>query len=168
MTPVRLVAACVVFLLGAAAVAADDLAVIADPNANFAEFKTFALRGQKIGSPRPELDNSLFVKKLSNTIRAALVERGLKEDAASPDLIVDYVLTGEDISLGVPGLVRGAGPQPLRYTEGTLVIDLSRPADTMPVWRGTYRDDESTGSKLMQKIPEDAKKLLARYPQRAK
>jgi hypothetical protein len=27
-----------------------------------------------------------------------------------------------------------------------------------------YRDDESTGSKLVQKLPEDAKKLLARYP----
>ena len=47
-------------------------------------------------------------------------------------------------------------------------IDLSRPNDTIPVWRGTYRDDENTGSKLMLKLPEDAKKLLARYPQRSK
>jgi len=163
-----LVACLAALLLGAAVVAADDLSVIVDPKTDFSAFKTFALRDQKIGSPRPELNNSLFAKKLSTTIRAALVERGLKEDARNPDMMVDYVLTGEDFSLSARGLVRGAGPRPVQYTEGTLVIDLSRPNDTIPVWRGTYRDDENTGSKLMLKLPEDAKKLLARYPQRSK
>jgi hypothetical protein len=32
-----------------------------------------------------------------------------------------------------------------------------------PVWRGVYRDDEMTGSKLFRKLPEDARKLIAKY-----
>jgi hypothetical protein len=44
------------------------------------------------------------------------------------------------------------------------VIDMKRPGDRDPVWRGVYRDDEQTGSKLVQKLPNDAKKLIERYP----
>ena len=153
-------------LLGAVCFAADELSVTVDPRADFSLFKTFSLREGKIDSPRPELDNRLFVKKLSATIRAALVSRGLKESADRPDLVVDYVVIGEDINTTQRGMVRGAGPQPLRFTEATLVIDLTRPGDTAPVWRGTYRDDEKTGSKLVEKLPEDAKKLIDKYPRR--
>jgi hypothetical protein len=79
---------------------------------------------------------------------------------------VDYRLTGEDVSTSRRGFARGMGPQPFRFTQGTLVIDLTRPGETSPVWRGVYRDDEMTGSRLMQKLPEDAKKLIAKYPTR--
>ncbi len=164
----RPASACVALLLSVAVVSADDLSVQVDPKADFSVLATFAMRDGKIDSPRPELDNPLFAKKLVTTIRAALTAKGLKETAARPDLFVDYRLSGEDISIGVRGAFRGQGPQPLRSTEGTLVIDLTRPGDQAPVWRGVYRDDESTGSKLMQKLPEDAKKLIARYPPRSK
>jgi len=52
----------------------------------------------------------------------------------------------------------------VRATIGTLVIDLKKPGDTTPVWRGVYRDDDSTRSKLVQKLPEDARKLIERFP----
>jgi len=164
----RLGAACLGVLLSAAGVRADDLSVQVDPHANFSAFKTFAIRGTKVESDRPELDNPLFIKKLSATIRDVLLQKGLKPTSGRPDLLVDYTLTNEDISTSQRGMARGAGPQPLRFTEGTLVIDLTRPGDKTPVYRGTYRDDESTGSKLMQKLPEDAKKLLAKYPSLSK
>lgn len=160
----RLSAACLGVVLSVAMVWADDLSVQVDPKANFSAFKTFAIRVTKIESDRPELDNPLFIKKLSATIRDVLLQKGLKPTNGRPDLLVDYTLTNEDISTSQRGMVRGAGPQPLRFTQGTLVIDLTRPGDTTPVYRGTYRDDESTGSKLMQKLPEDARKLLAKYP----
>jgi hypothetical protein len=159
---------CVGVVLGAVCVAADDLSVQVDPSANFAVFKTFAMRGSKVDSPRPELDNRLFVKKLSTTIRAALTARGLTETAAGPDLLVDFAIAGEDFNLGVRSPLRGVGPQPVRYTQGTLVIDLTRPGGSDPVWHGVYRDDEDTGSKLVQKLPEDAKKLVDKYPRRAR
>jgi len=165
----RLSAACVALVLAWVSVtAADDLSVSVDPKANLSVFRTFALHSGKIDSPRPELDNPLFVKKMSTTIRAALTARGLKETADHPDLLVDYTVTGEDFSMGVPTPMRGVGPQPVRSTAGTLVIDLTKPGDSNPVWRGKYSDEEGTGSKLVQKLPEDAKKLVARYPQHTK
>jgi hypothetical protein len=161
----RFALATLLLLLTTGPVVADDMAVQVDPRADLSRFRTFAIRTPKVNSPRPELDNPLMVKGLGRTIRVALAARGLKEATTAPDLVVDYTLTSEDVALGVPTAVRGLGPRPERYTEGTLVIDLIRPGDTNPVWRGTYRDDERTGSKLVQKLPEDARKLIGRYPQ---
>jgi hypothetical protein len=44
------------------------------------------------------------------------------------------------------------------------VIDIFTRDGPAPIWRGVYQDDERTGSKLVNKLPEDARKLLAKYP----
>jgi len=36
------------------------------------------------------------------------------------------------------------------------------------LWRGIYTDDELTASKLVGRLPADAKKLLAEYPPKKK
>lgn len=146
-----------------------------DPNVDFSVFKTFKLRPASVESNRPELDNPLFEKMMERAIESALEAKGLTEADNLPGLFVDYRITNNEISTSRPGTQipagpgwrgRGTttGPQPVRFTEGTLVIDLTRPGDPAPVWRGVYRDDESTGSKLVQKLPADARKLLAKYP----
>jgi hypothetical protein len=165
-----MLAACALYASGL--VRADDININYDPHVDFSVFKTFHVREKKITSARPELDNSLFVKMLERTIESALEAKGLTETEDLPGLFVDFRITGEDISttrrgMPIPGpgnRGRSTGPQPERYTLAALVIDLVRPGDPMPIWTGVYRDDESTGSKLVQKLPEDAKKLLARYP----
>ena len=149
-----------------ATIVADDMSVSVDPKARFDTFKTFAFRDRKIDSDRPELDNRLFIKKLESTIRAALRAKGLTEAGSGPDLFVDVHLAGQDISTTVQTPARVVGPQPLRIAAGMLVIDLSRPGETDPVWRGVYRDDEATGSKLVEKLPQDAGKLIDKYPKR--
>jgi hypothetical protein len=168
-------AACIV--IGVALVHAGTVSIDFDPSANFATFKTFALGETEIQSPRPELDNSLFVKKLSTTIRTALIARGLTEATASPDLVLDYRVAGEEVSTTRRGMPmpsgpgmrgRSSGPQSVRFTEGSLIIDLHRPGEPTPVWRGVFRDDESTGSRLVENIPNGAKKLLAQYPPKPK
>jgi hypothetical protein len=138
--------------------------VSVDPRANFAQFHTFAIGKGTVDSRRPELDNRLFVKMLGDAIRDGLVAKGLKEAAHDPDLVATFSVAGDDITSSAPGLMRGQGPRPVRFTQGTVVIDLSRSGDPAPVWRGTYEDEESTGSKLVAKLPDDAKKLLARLP----
>jgi hypothetical protein len=143
--------------------AADDIAVQVDPRIDLATIRTFSMRTPTVHSPRPELDNPLLVKLLSRTIRAALESRGLTE-SDTPDVVVDVTLTSEDIALGAPSRARGLGPRPERFTEGTLVIDLTPPAGASPIWRGTYRDEERTGSRLVRKLPEDARKLIGRFP----
>jgi hypothetical protein len=151
-------------ILATAALAADDMSVQVNPGANLSVLRTFIIRNGTVASERPELDNPLFEKKLRTTIRTALIAKGLKEVADKADVIVDFMILGQDFSTSQRGFVRGMGPRPLRYTEGTLTIDLTMPNEANPVWRGVYRDNEQTGSRLQQKLPEDAKKLLAKYP----
>ena len=158
-----LLAICVSVMASSAWLSADDLSVVVDPKADFSKLKTFAVRVGKIASNRPEIDNVLFAKRLTRTIRVALTAKGLKEVTGQPDLLVDYSIASEDINTTQRGGGRGIGPQPLRFTVGMLVIDMTRPGDQNPVWRGVYRDDEMTGSKLFQKLPEDARKLIAKY-----
>jgi Domain of unknown function (DUF4136) len=162
-------------VVGSVVLHADDLSVNYDPDVDFTPFKTIKMREKVIESPRPELDNTLFIKKLERTIEEALEGKGLREADNIPDLFVDFKVTGEDVNTtrrgtpisSLPGTGmrgRSTGPETVRYTTATLVIDLVRPGDPMPIWRGVYRDDEKTGSKLVQKLPEDAQKLIARYP----
>ncbi len=151
-------------------VVADESSVQSDPAADFSALRTFAFRDQQVASRREELDNPLFLKKLTAAVRASLTAKGLTERADRPDVLVDVTVTGEEFGDVERSLIRGlrGGPvrvsRPIRISEGTLVIDIYRRQDAEPIWRGVYRDDERTGSKLTYKLPEDAKRLLAKYP----
>ena len=154
-----------------ASLVADESSVQFDPKTDFSVSRTFAFRAQQVQSRRVELDNPLFLKKLATAIRRALIARGLSEANDRPDLLVDVTVTGEEFGDAQRALVRGIGPggpvairRPIRITEGTLVIDIFRRTEAAPIWRGVYRDDEQVGSKLVQKLPEDARKLLDKYP----
>ncbi|HLQ77999.1 MAG TPA: DUF4136 domain-containing protein [Terriglobia bacterium] len=165
---------------------ADDRHVDFDANVDFTNLKTFAIRESRIISHKPELNNRLFIQRLVETIRAELTAKGLKETADRPDLFVDFSIDGMDYSIverqaatripdgpnGQRGyVVDGTGPYSVLSTEGTLVIDLTtNPSGKagMLVWRGIYRDEESNGPKLAQKLPGDAKKLLSEYPPKKK
>ena len=161
-----------VAILGAAAasmpLAADEMSVQVDPKADFSKFQTFAMRDAAINSPRPELANTLFEKKLRNAIRAGLAAKGLTEVSTQPHLNVDFTIFGQDVNTTQRSGLRGRGPVPLRFTAGTLLIDMTRSGESDPVWRGFYRDDETTGSRLVQRLPEDARKLIDKYPRRLK
>ena len=149
---------------------ADESSVQSDPTADFSVLRTFTFRAQQVQSRREELDNPLFLKKLATAIRNALIAKGLTEARDRPDLLVDFTVTGQEFGDAERRLIRGirgrpaAVRRPIRISEGTLVIDVVRRDDADPIWRGVYRDDEKTGSKLTYKLPEDAKKLLQEYP----
>jgi hypothetical protein len=148
-----------VLTLTAVSIHAADLSVGVVPQASLAAFHTFTLREAKVESARPEFDNPIFRNSFSQAIRDALRSRGLRQAASAPDLVVDYVLTNEDVSAA------GSRPRaPRRTTKGTLVIDIRTPGGTAPVWRGTYRDEQLTGSELGPRLFTGARKLLDRYP----
>jgi len=170
----RLLALVGVLLGLTAVVLADESSVQADPTIDFSVLRTFSFRVQQVQSRREELDNPLFLKKLAAAIRRGLIAKGLTETRDRPDILVDFTITGEDFGDAERRLVRGirGGPvairQPIRIAEGTLVIDIFRRDDADPVWRGVYRDDERTGSKLTLKLPKDATQLIAKYPKASK
>ena len=122
---------------------------------------------------------------MTDAIRATLTSKGLKEATDRPDVTVEFTASGQDYSVGPfgraspiepnrggrPGRGRGgaADPQsiqPVACTEGLLVLDLLARESGLLIWRGVYRDSEKNTGKFAQRLPDDAKTLLAQYPPR--
>jgi hypothetical protein len=142
----------------------DQSSTVADPRVYFKTLKTFTMGKVTIASTRPELDNRLFEKRLVAAIRQALIAEGFAESATGADFVVTGSIKSEEIMSTARGAFRGQGPQPVRETAGVLEIGLSRPGETQTgtMWKGVYREVETTGSKLVEKLPADARSLIAK------
>jgi len=151
-----------VVLVLASVVFADEHSIVFDEHTDFSRLTTFAIRDGKCDSSRPELNNPLYLKKLAETIRAALTDKGMKETSDQPDIFVDYRIAGTEVStVDQPSERRRGG---VLYAQGTVTVDVVRSNPRLLVWEGIYHDDESNGSKLAQSLPLDIKKLLSKYP----
>jgi len=173
-------------LLRPAAGFADDFHADYDKNTDFSQVKTFFIRPGKINSSRPELNNTLVAKQITQMIRAELISKGLREVTSQPDVLVEFNAAGVDYSIGPGGVAnpieaslgtgssRGRGGRgsphaergPVDFSEGTLVIDIATAQPVKLLWRGVYHDQERNSAKLAKKFPDDAKKLLSKYPGR--
>jgi hypothetical protein len=166
---------------------ADDHNVDFDKSTDFSKLKTFTIRPGKIDSSRQELNNSIVLKKITETIRTELLSKGLMEVSAQPDVIVEFTASGVDYNIGPGGIANpinasrgdpggrgGRGPAgagergPVDFSVGTLVLDVNATQPSRLIWRGVYHDNEKNSSKLGEKFPEDAKKLLSEYPGKRK
>jgi len=151
---------------------ADNHDIEFDNQVDFSKFKTFTIREGQITSKQPELNSTLVRKKIEEAVRSQLKSKHLEETDNRPDLFVTYRLgaTGGRKVQAFPVGPRGLGTRrrTVRFTEGTLVIDLRDGGSRSLVWRGVYRDDESTAAKISEKLPEDVKKLFSEYPPKKK
>ena len=180
MRSIRILAALLMFpVLGVA----DDHTVNSDATVDFSTIKAFAIRETKSASQKYEFNNRLFLKKVAQIVRADLLKKGLEENAANPDLLIDFNISTRDYSTvesqrgyrvpDGPGgqrgyVVEGTGPQPKLFNEATISLDFTVRAKNAPVWRGTYRDEEDSVSKLARTVPVDVEKLLTEYPPKKK
>ena len=155
----RLAAASVIVLVGTICLAAADLTVSVSPRTDYATFRTFEVRSTLVNSARPEFDNPLVVKKLTATLRAALMSRGLHEANSRPDLVVDYVLTNEELNTAA-----SRPRHPLRLFGVTFVVDIRAAGNPDPIWHGVFRDEDQDGSILVPRLLKGATKLVAKYP----
>lgn len=175
-------------LLTSSLVRADDHNVDFDKSVDFSKLKTFMIRPGKIDSSRQELNNAIVLEKITDAVRTALLSKGLKEDAARPDVIVEFTAVGVDYNIGPGGVAnpinasrgdrgggRGAlGPNgtgehgPVDFSIGTLVVDVKTAQPSTLIWRGVYHANEKNSAKLGQKFPDDAKRLLSEYPGKKK
>jgi hypothetical protein len=169
---VKLLSFAMMLFLTAPALIADDRDVDYDPQADFSKYKTFMLREGEIVTKVPDLNSPLVRKKIDAAIRAQLSAKGLREVENQADLVVTYRLGSaqrrevQSFPAGRWGRLRRVGT--FRFTEGTLVIDLMNRQPRDLVWRGIYRDDESSPSKISDKLPNDIKKLFNEYPPKKK
>jgi len=160
------------FFLITPALFADNRDVDHDPQADFSKFKTFTLRENTIAVKTPDLNSPLVQKKIDEAIRTQLTAKGLREVQNQADLVVTYRLGSarrrevETFPVGPWGRRRRI--ERYKFTEGTLVVDLTTREPRDLVWRGVYRDDESNPSKISEKLPNDIKKLFSDYPPKKK
>jgi hypothetical protein len=175
-------------LITSALARSDDHNVDYDKSVDFSKLIKFVIRPGKIDSSRQELNNAIVLERITDAVRSALLSKGLMEDTAHPDVIVEFTASGVDYNVGPGGIAnpinasrgdrggsRGAlGPDgtgergPVDFSIGTLVVDVKTAQPSSLIWRGVYHANEKNSAKLGQKFPDDAKKLLAEYPGRRK
>jgi len=172
----RLAALTVCFALAPMVLFAQRTSFDYDKTANFAVFKTYALKdGTTVGDP-------LIDKRIVAAIEAELAAKGMTP-AAKPDVIVAYHVAfdkKQDItaySTGGAGYYRwggGWGTTDVRVNEilvGTLVIDVADANKHEIVWRGMgvkEVDVQAKADRRDKNINGAVKKILKDFPPKAK
>ena len=179
----KLAALAIAGLLWPAAMLAQKTSYDYEKAANFAAFKTFALKdGTKVGQPL--IDNRIVA-----AIEAELATKGLTKADANPDLFVVYHMAFDkekDISTFSSGY-GGYGPYGWGWGGGwaggsthttvrdiligTLVIDMADAQKGQMVWRGVGEKEINTKAspdKRDKNINSAVKKILKNYPPKVK
>lgn len=164
----RVALAVAVPLMLAACASGPDVRAIADPSVNFSQFQTFGFV-EPLGTDRAGYQSMVSQQLKASTTRE-MQARGLRYDAANPQLLVNFnaklndkmrvTTTPEPIMApGYYGYRRGFyNPWPMyaettdvtQYTEGTLTIDVVDAARKQMVWEGTVT--KSVTSKDQQNV----------------
>jgi hypothetical protein len=180
----KTVAIAIALMLAPALVFAQKVSYDYEKSANFAGFKTYALKeGTKVGQP-------LIDDRIVNAIETELAAKGLTKADANPDLYVVYHVAFDkqkDISTFSSGYGGGYGPygwgwgggwaggttttQVRDILVGTLVIDMADAKKNQLAWRGMGVKEVNTQAKPEKRdksINEAVKKILKNYPPKAK
>jgi len=162
----------VLILLAATGAWAQKITVEFDQAADFAKYKTFAIRDGQLNSRNPALNSELVKKRIEADIVRDLTARGLEMTTGRSDLNVRYRF-GSARKAEIeryPAGWRGFGTRVVRvpYTEGTLVIDLRDPSTRSLVWRGIASEEKSEGAKIEGKLDDMVRKAIAKYPPKPK
>jgi hypothetical protein len=182
---IRLVAAALAVLFVPAMAHAQKVSYDYNKAANFAAFKTYALKdGTKVGQ-------QLIDDRIVAAIDTELAAKGFTKTEANPDVFVVYHVafdTQKDISTYSSGYGGGYGPygwgwggggwsggttstQVRDIVVGTLVIDIADARKAELAWRGMGVREVQTQAKPERRdksINDAVKKILKNYPPKVK
>ncbi|HKV05944.1 MAG TPA: DUF4136 domain-containing protein [Candidatus Acidoferrales bacterium] len=155
-------------LLAGRGALAQKVTVEFDRNADFSQYKTFAIRDGQLNSKNPALNSDLVKKQIEGDIERDLTARGLTEASGRADLNVVYRFgAARKTELeSYPAGWYGLGTRVVRvpYNEGTLVIDLRNPSTRSLVWRAIASEEKSDPTKIQGKLDDMVKKSSEKYP----
>jgi Domain of unknown function (DUF4136) len=180
----RLVLAAITLLIAPAVIVAQKTSYDFEKTANFAAFKTYAL---KPGTP---VGQQLIDDRIVAAIGTQLAAKGLTQAAADPDLFVVYHMAFDkekDISTYSSGYGGGYGAygwgwgggwggttsttQVRDILVGTLVIDLADAKQNQLAWRGMgvkEIDTQAKPDKRDKSITSAVNKIFKNYPPKQK
>lgn len=143
-----------------------------DEAANFAKYKTFAIRDGQLHSKNPTLNSELVKKRIEADIVRNLTAKELTQVSGAADLNVRYTLGSarkKEIDT-YPAGWRGWGTRrvAVHYSEGTLVIDLRDTSTRSLVWRAVAVEHQNDPNKLERKLEDMVKKSFEKYPPKKK
>jgi Domain of unknown function (DUF4136) len=165
-------------VLASASLLAQKTSFDFDKTANFAAFKTYALKdGTKVGDP-------LIDDRISAAIDSQLAAKGLTKNDAKPDVTVMYHVAF-DKQKDITAYSTGGGPYAYRWgggwgttnvrvneiLVGTLVIDIADANKSEVVWRGMgvkEVDVQAKAEKRDKNINNAVTKILKDFPPKPK
>ena len=180
--PKRLVIALLALILVPALALAQKVSYDFDKAANFAGFKTYALRdGTKVGQ-------QLIDARIVVAIETELVAKGLTRVEKDPDVFVVYHVAFDeekDLTTFTSGYGGGYGPygwgwgggmtttstQVRNILMGTLVVDIADAKKGQLAWRGMgvkEVNQQTKPEKREKNINEAVKKIFKNYPPKQK
>jgi hypothetical protein len=157
-------------LVAIAACATTRVTTDRDPNANFAQYKSFGVKsGKVVQNGVVDPSDTLVMDRIENALTAGFQHKGLQTSPDKPDLIVTYTAGAKEKTelVNDGGGWYDYGYDDLDWTEqyrqGTLVIDVVDSGTKKLVWRAVaVADDENFRSdKVLKKAVDSA---LAKYP----
>ena len=173
-------AVAVVLALSSTVAFAQDVKVDFDKDANFAQYKSFAL---KIGT---SWNNQISENRISNEIKQTLVEKGwtIEDPGKADTIVVLHGATDKQKSLntfysggggyggygwrgmGYGGMGMGSSQTTVsEYLVGTLVVDIFDAKTKALLFRGTATDEISDKpEKNIKKIDKAASKMFKDFP----
>jgi uncharacterized protein DUF4136 len=157
-------------LLATASAFAQKIFIEFDPAANFARYRTFAIRDGWLNNRNPTMNNELVKKRIEADIARDLTARGLTPVAgpgpADLNVVYTFGAAREMKPEAYPAGWRGWGTVVVRvpYAEGTLVIDLRDATTHSLVWRARATVEKSDPQKVEGKIDDMVRKSLKKYP----
>jgi hypothetical protein len=168
----QIIGTVVLSLLAARGARAQKVTVEFDQTADFAKFKTFAIRNGQLNSKNPALNSDLVKKQIETDIEHDLAARGMERTEGRADVNVTYTFGSarkQEVE-AYPAGWYGRATRYVRvpYSEGTLVIDMRDPTSRSLVWRAVASDEKNDPSKIQGKLDDMVKKSFEKYPPKKK
>jgi hypothetical protein len=139
------------------------------PNANFAQYRTYAwLPNKDTGQTAQLMHGSPAEQALKSDVAQQLATKGIQQDTTgNPDFLIAYhVMSKEktDVMDWGYGYGWGGGADVYQYTQGTLVLDFIDPRTQQAFWRGYASDVVNDPSQAAGKVGEAVTKMMEKYP----
>lgn len=170
-------------LLGMSLLFASGCAITeVDETADFTQYETFGWGKSKLDSDNPAFKSGLIRSNIRKTFEAEFEKKGITYSRRNPDILVSYH-TYTEAKQEIPAFDNYSPSYPkwnlypyrgdamvgeyepsYRYTEGTLIIDITDRKSGAHIWRGLVRGSVDDLVSLERHVARGVKAIVKKYP----